>query len=209
MLSNPKSVSTILCSALVSCFAVACGGAPDTASGGDVGSVSAPASQTLSMKDAPVLPSPTLAVPAGNRLAFHYDAVGVQIYDCKANATGASWVFRAPEATLYGKHGKVEGKHYVGPTWESKDGSTVVGSKLAAFTADPASIPELLLGAVSHTGDGRMSEVTYIQRLDTVGGIAPKTGCDATLVGASARVDYTATYYFYEAAEADDELEAE
>ena len=45
-------------------------------------------------------------------------------------------MFRAPEATLYGKRGKTEGKHYVGPTWESKDGSTVVGSKLAAFTAD-------------------------------------------------------------------------
>jgi hypothetical protein len=188
---------------------VACGAAPDTSPNGDVGSVSAPESQALSMKGAPALPSPTLAVPAGNRLAFHYDAVGVQIYDCKANATGASWVFRAPEATLYGKHGKIEGKHYVGPTWESKDGSTVVGSKVAAFTADPASIPELLLAAVSHTGDGRMSEVTYVQRLDTVGGIAPATGCDATLVGATARIDYTATYYFYEAADADDQLEAE
>lgn len=209
MLSNPKSIFTVVCSALISCLAVACGAAPDTSPNGDVGAVSAPGSQALSMKDAPALPSPTLAVPAGNRLAFHYDAVGVQIYDCKANATGASWVFRAPEATLYGRGGEIEGKHYAGPTWESKDGSKVVASKIAAFTADPASIPELLLGAVSHTGDGRMSGVTYIQRLDTVGGLAPKDGCDATLVGATARVDYTATYYFYEAEEADDATEAE
>lgn len=89
----------------------------------------------------------------------------------------------------------MKGKHYAGPTWESKDGSTVVGAKVAAFTAEPTVIPELLLQAVSHTGDGRMSEVTYIQRLDTVAGLAPATGCDATTVGASARVDYTATYY--------------
>jgi hypothetical protein len=39
--------------------------------------------------------------------------------------------------------------------------------------------------------------VTYIQRLDTVAGLAPTTGCDATTVGTTARVDYTATYFFY------------
>ena len=109
-------------------------------------------------------------------------------------------VFQAPEATLYGRNGRVEGKHYAGPTWESKDGSTVTASKVAAFTADPTAIPELLLKAVAHGGeDGRMSDVTFIQRLDTVGGLAPATGCDATQVGAVARIDYTATYYFYEA----------
>ena len=66
-----------------------------------------------------------------------------------------------------------------------------------AITADPTAIPELLLKAVSHSGDGRMSGVTYVQRLDTVGGLAPTAGCDTA--GATARVDYTATYYFYAA----------
>jgi hypothetical protein len=168
------------------CFMMGCGAAPDEATDDVVSS-----SEALSKL--PTLPSPTLAVPAGNRLAFHYDAVGVQIYACSASA----WVFQAPEAALYGKRGRVKGKHYAGPTWESKDGSTVVGTKVAAFTADPTAIPELLLQAVSHAGDGRMSEVTYIQRLDTAAGLAPTTGCDATTEGATARVDYTATYYFY------------
>jgi hypothetical protein len=182
----------IACALVGSSFALACG-APDAgASDGVVGT----ASEALSTPD---LPSPTLAVPAGNKVAFHYDAVGVQIYTCTASGTGFAWVFTAPEATLYGPHGRVAGKHYAGPTWESKDGSTVVGSKLAAFTADPTAIPELLLQAVSRTGDGRMSAVTYVQRLDTVGGLAPTSGCDAPQVGTTARVDYTATYYFYEA----------
>lgn len=44
-----------------------------------------------------------------------------------------------------------------------------------------------------------MSEVTYIQRLDTQGGLAPATGCDAAHEGATARIGYTATYYFYRA----------
>lgn len=123
------------------------------------------------------------------------------IYTCSATAIGYDWVFKAPEATLYDDHGHVAASHYAGPTWEYRDGSKVVGKKGSAFTADPTAIPELLLIAVSHEGDGRMSDVTFIQRLDTVGGLAPPSGCDSTTVGATARVDYTATYYFYRASD--------
>src|SRR6185503_16489134 len=105
---------------------------------------------------APALPSPTLAVPDGNKLKFFYDAVGVQIYACSATATGFGWVFKAPEAKLYDKHGRDAGTHYVGPTWESTDGSKVGAAKIAGFTADPSAIPALLLKAVSHTGEGQM-----------------------------------------------------
>ena len=36
-----------------------------------------------------------------------------------------------------------------------------------------------------------------IQRLQTTGGLAPSSGCDATTVGAVARVPYTAVYFMY------------
>ena len=36
-----------------------------------------------------------------------------------------------------------------------------------------------------------------IQRLDTAGGVAPSTGCDAAHEGTEARVDYSANYDFY------------
>lgn len=147
----------------------------------------------------PVLPDPSLAVPDGNKLAFAFDAVGVQIYACQASGTAFAWVFQAPEATLYNRGGHDVGKHYAGPTWEYRDGSKVMAAKVAAFTADPTAIPELLLQANNHEGAGKMADVTYIQRLDTTGGLAPSTGCDADHVSAIARVDYTATYYFYEA----------
>lgn len=145
---------------------------------------------------------PAIAAPAGNKLAFSYDAAGVQIYDCAAAATGFAWVFRAPEATLYGRNGRVAATHFAGPTWRSTDGSSVVAAKAAEFAASPDAIPWLLLRATSHDGAGRMANVTYVQRLETVGGKAPATGCDATTAGAVARVDYAATYSFYEAAPA-------
>jgi hypothetical protein len=166
---------------------------------GDSAAVESQAMRGLHEDSAPPLPSPTLAVPDGNQLVFDFDAVGVQIYACQSIATGYAWVFQAPEARLY-RHGRVVGSHFAGPTWEYRDGSKVVGSKLAAFTANPSAIPELLLQAVSHEGEGRMSNVTYIQRLETTGGVASTTGCDAAHVGDTARVAYTATYYFYKAA---------
>ncbi len=150
-------------------------------------------------KDSPSIPT-ALAVPAGNRLAFRWHAEGVQIYVCTAGASGASWVFKAPDANLY-REGRLVGAHYAGPTWEALDGSTVVGAKLAAATVDPTAVPWLLLKAASHTGTGRMSAVTYVQRLETTGGLAPAAGCDGTAIGAVANVPYTASYYFYRAAQ--------
>ena len=108
-------------------------------------------------------------------------------------------MFRAPEADLFGKRGRIAGSHYAGPTWEGLDGSTVVAGRVAGVTVDATAIPWLLLQATSNTGDGRMSDVTFIQRLETVGGLAPATGCDAAHIGAVADVPYTALYAFYEA----------
>src|SRR2546430_6151181 len=62
-------------------------------------------------------------------------------------------------------------------------------------SADSNAIPWLLLQAVSNEGDGKFSDVTYIQRVNTVGGTAPATAGDATHL--EARVPYTAEYYFY------------
>ena len=136
-----------------------------------------------------------LQVQTGNELVFHAFGAGVQIY----RWDGASWVFVAPEATLYadaGHHGVI-GTHYAGPTWESGSGSKVVGQVLERATPDPNAIPWLLLKAKSTDGPGIFAEVTYIQRVNTVGGKAPTAPGD--YVGELVRVPYTAEYFFYKA----------
>jgi Protein of unknown function (DUF3455) len=199
MLRNSNHRATYLISTFVCAFvATACGGSQE-GSPEALGAVGAAALSTECARAPLTLPSPTLAVPAGNVPEFFYDAKGVQIYACLSTATGFGWVFQAPEATLFDRRGRIAGKHYAGPTWAANDGSTVVGSKIASFAPDPTSIPWLLLAAASHTGAGRMSSVSYVQRLETTGGTAPATGCDGAHVGDTARVDYTATYFFYEA----------
>src|SRR5262249_49874100 len=84
-----------------------------------------------------------------------------------------------------------------GPTWESASGSRVVGARVAGATADPNAIDWLLLRAVSSEGPGIFDGVTYIQRVNTVGGKAPTAPGD--YVGEEVRVPYAAEYFFYRA----------
>jgi hypothetical protein len=137
-----------------------------------------------------------LRVADGNKVAFAAYAEGVQIY----RWNGTKWDFVEPEAVLYsGDHegAGVVAVHYRGPTWESNSGSTVVGTVLERATPDPTAISWLKLGAVSSDGPGPFDGVTFIQRLYTVGGVAPAEPGD--FVGEVARVPYSAWYYFYRA----------
>lgn len=152
---------------------------------------------------APDVPA-SLQVPDGNKVSFHAYAVGVQIYVCKVSPTDPTrfvWAFKAPEAVLFAS-AQDEGEvaiHYAGPTWESNSGSKVVGARVAGVTVDPTAIPWLLLRATSTAGPGIFEDTTYIQRVNTVGGKAPTTGCDAAHVGEEVRVPYSAEYFFYRA----------
>ena len=138
-----------------------------------------------------------LRVEAGNKVIAHGFGVGVQIY----RWTGTSWQFVAPDAVLYedaGGQGGAPGvlaTHFAGPTWQSPSGSTVVGSATKSCTPDPNAIPWLLLKATSSQGPGIFDGVTFIQRVNTVGGKAPTEPGD--VVGEVAKVPYTADYFFY------------
>jgi hypothetical protein len=141
----------------------------------------------------------TIRVEAGNEVAFHAYAIGVQIY----RWNGSAWTLLAPDAKLYadaGYNGKV-GFHYGGPTWESNSGSKVIAARVpgTGCTPDGSAVAWLLLKKVSTDGPGIFSDVTFIQRVNTTGGLAPTT--PGTTIGEEKRVPYTAEYYFYRAAE--------
>jgi hypothetical protein len=142
-----------------------------------------------------------LMPPASAVLLFELRARGVQIYACEAkpeNPTAFAWTFKAPQAELFNTRGEVVGSHFAGPTWQGQDGSSVVGAVIARADApSKKAIPWLLLEAKSHAGSGAFSTITHIQRLDTKGGVAPKSGCDAPHAGDEARVPYEAMYTFY------------
>jgi len=142
-----------------------------------------------------------LKTAADESLAMIVPARGVQIYECRAKKDQPGeyeWAFVAPEAELFDANGTKIGKHYAGPHWESNDGSKILGAVKANSPAPAAdAIAWLLLSAKSVGPDGAFSKITSVQRVSTVGGIAPKTGCSQATAGAPARISYTADYYFF------------
>lgn len=157
--------------------------------------------QAMTMFDnnnGPELPAQcgSIQVPEGNKLAFHVYAKGVQVY----RFNGVSWDFVAPVATLYAEDnffGEV-GTHYVGPHWESKSGSKVKAERVlgTGCAPDPTAVAWLLLKKVETSGNGIFSKVTYVQRTDTTGGLAPT---EPGGFNELREVPYTAEYYFYRA----------
>ncbi len=139
--------------------------------------------------------------PAGNKAVLTLVGAGDLAYECKAVADKPgtfAWTFAGPNAKLLDANKKEVGKYYGGPTWESNDGSKVTGKQLAVAPGAAGSIPLQLVQANPSTGKGAMTDVTYIQRLKTVGGVAPATpACGAANVGAKTTVPYQADYVFF------------
>jgi hypothetical protein len=149
-----------------------------------------------------------IAVPQGMTLKLHDRGIGTQIYACLASDSGPTtyaWVFKAPNALLLDMSYGPVGMHGMGPSWTSSDGSSLTAKELArADSPLPDAIPWLLLKEFSTSGAGEFSDVAIVQRVNTAGGKAPETVCDATTVDTLTRVFYSADYYFYVSVDAPD-----
>jgi hypothetical protein len=167
---------------------------------------------------APSVPA-AIAVPAGNKPFLIGHAVGSQNYVCLPTAAGYAWTLFTPEAMLTLDDGRQLATHFFSPnpaendafraTWlHSRDSSRVWG-KASATSLDPNfvapnSIPWVLLAVVGSEagplGGDTMTRATYVQRIETAGGVAPADGCAAAAdVGKKAIEPYSADYVFFAA----------
>ena len=167
---------------------------------------------------------PTLVVPAGNKAFLVGHAIGTQNYMClpAANPAGVSWINVGPQATLFADNGRQIITHFLSPnpdeggiaraTWQHSRDTSAVWAVTSAdpVVVDPGSIPWLQLHFVGRadgpTGGDILAQTTYIQRLNTVGGRAPTTGCAGSSdVGKRGFVPYEADYVFYKPRHSADE----
>jgi uncharacterized protein DUF3455 len=156
-----------------------------------------------------------LEVEAPNQAFLVGHAFGTQNYECQpTDALGhVAWTLFTPQATLFSDQDEQIITHFNSPnpdenrvvraTWQdSADSSRVWARAVAAATVDPDAIPWVKLvkvGAqVGPTGGRTLSDTTFVQRVNTRGGLAPSTGCDQLPdVGKKAFMPYTADYFFY------------
>jgi hypothetical protein len=131
-----------------------------------------------------------------NKVFLIGHGVGVQIYTCN----GSVWSAAVPRANLYDDNGKLIISHFAGPSWQAADGSKAVGTVVNKVIMDESAIPWVLLSAKTTPGpDGdRLVDTTFIQRLNTVGGLQPPAvDCTAATANTVVEVPYTAEYVFW------------
>lgn len=130
-------------------------------------------------------------MPAGNKRIAVMPARGVQTYRC----VNGVFVDPAQPDAILERNGRAEVLHSTGPVWTSvRDGSSVFAAKVAGSPV-PNAIDQLLLKSTGNNrGPGLLADVTFIQRLDTTGGVKPAGSCTN---GVTASIPYTATYTFW------------
>ena len=172
---------------------------------------------------APPVPM-SIQVPAGNEAYLIRHAIGTQNYVCSPSTTspsGFAWTLFTPQATVFNGADKQVMTHYfspnpvengtVRPTWQHSFDSSVVWAKPFPPSWDPAYVAP---GAVAWvllesrgsqegpTGGDSLTVTTFIQRVNTSGGLAPSTGCSSWgQVGATKWIPYEADYVFFRAAQ--------
>jgi hypothetical protein len=167
-------------------------------------------------------PVPTdIEVPEGNEAFLVGHAVGTQNYICLPSGSSVTWILFTPQANLFTKRGHQIQTHFfspnpfesgtVRPAWQDSNDTSTVWSKGVASSTDPNfvapnAIPWLKLEVVGAQkgpkGGKKLTGTTFIQRLNTVGGKAPSTGCALPGdIGNRAYVPYEADYFFFEESE--------
>ncbi len=163
-----------------------------------------------------------IAVPQGNEVFLVGQGSGTQNYICLPSATGFDWVLFTPQATLFNDEDRQVVTHFFSPsppdsdptkpapTWQANDNSTVWAAKDASVPSPTGSIDWLRLKTVAtqpgRTGGDRLSDTTYILRVNTKGGIKPGAPCTtASNVEGKNCVPYEAQYIFYRAVDSEDD----
>ncbi len=162
-----------------------------------------------------------LEVPPPNVAFLVGHAIGTQNYECQPSPLlgRVAWTLFTPQATLFGEQDDQLITHFFSPnpdeqgivraTWQDSSDTSTVWARAIAAAADPTGSGAIAWvklqtagTAEGPTGGTTLSKTTFVQRVNTVGGSAPATGCTVpTDIGRKAFVPYTADYFFYRAPE--------
>ena len=175
-------------------------------------SLSQPAHADVTLPPLPAnIPTEVQVLPP-NKVFFVGHGEGTQNYVCLPSGDGFKFKLFTPQATLFNGANKELTTHYFSPnpaekgtirvTWQnSRDTSTVwgkvTGNAPVEGTIDLLRV-EITGAQDGPTGGDALVHTTFVQRLNTSGGVAEPSGCSSLAnVGTTTFVPYTADYFFY------------
>src|SRR5499427_2017519 len=144
-----------------------------------------------------------IRVLEGNEVFLIGHAFGTQDYVCAASGAGVAFVLTTPEAVLFDNPARRVINHFFSPnpveggtvraTWQSTRDSSVFWGKvanpatdIATSVTDPDFVAPDAIAWVTLSragvldgpgGANTLSVATFVQRVNTVGGLTPSTGC--------------------------------
>ena len=143
----------------------------------------------------------TLRVPAGHQAVLQARSNGKMVYECQAVKRSPyeyEWLTRNPDIDLTDARGEsIKHKPGARASWSHRDGSTAMSREfvevangshnlpLQTYTLDPAASP------------GALHNISYVQRLRTVGGWMTVVPCTSVQLGMRVTVPYEAEYVFW------------
>lgn len=140
-------------------------------------------------------------VPEGHQAVLEATSNGRLLYECQAVKRAPyeyEWLMRNVSVDLTDTYGgTVMHKPGARASWVHRDGSSVMAREFSEVANGSSNLPLQRYAAQSSGVPGALHNITYVQRLRTVGGWISSTPCTSAQLGMRMTVPYEADYIFW------------
>ncbi|MDO9359888.1 MAG: DUF3455 domain-containing protein [Polaromonas sp.] len=141
-------------------------------------------------------------VPAGHQAVLEARASGELQYECQAIKRAPfeyAWLPRDRSIELRDGSNSAIVLSRSGRSWVHRDGSQLAVREFVEVDNGPHSLPFQRARVEPSTLSGALHNISYIQRINTVGGLPSVRNCSSAELGMRVQVPYEAEYVFWRA----------
>jgi len=143
----------------------------------------------------------TLRVPAGHQAVLQAHSIGRLVYECQAVKRSPyeyEWLSRNPDIDLTDARGEsIKHKSGARASWSHHDGSTAKSREFVEVANGSHNLPLQTYKLEPAASPGALHNISYVQRLRTVGGWMTVVPCTSAQLGMRVTVPYEADYVFW------------
>ena len=142
-----------------------------------------------------------IRVPAGYQAVLEAKSNGSLLYECQAVKRAPfeyEWLIRSPGVDLTDTYGySIQHKPGSRANWIHRDGSSVVSREFVEVANGSHNLPLQTYKVEPSGTPGALQNVSYVQRLRTLGGWMSVIPCTSAQLGRRVTVPYEADYVFW------------